>query len=174
MAAFDGLTGVANRRHFDEALEQEWRRCGRTGTPLAVVLFDVDHFKTFNDHYGHQAGDDCLRRVGQALAAGMQRGGELLARYGGEEFAAVLPGADLTEAQHTAERLRRLVSDCAIPHERSATARVVTVSAGVAAAVPAKDGLAELLVAAADAALYQAKNEGRNRVAAKPAQLPSA
>src|SRR5581483_10544500 len=105
------------------------RRCGRLGKPLAVILMDLDSFKAYNDTYGHQAGDECLRRIGQVLAAGLQRSGELLARYGGEEFVALLPGADLEEAYDTAERLRRLVLDCSIPHAASLTGAVVSMSA---------------------------------------------
>jgi diguanylate cyclase (GGDEF)-like protein len=145
----DPLTGTANRRQFDEALREEWRRCHRAGLPVAEVMIDIDHFKAFNDAFGHQAGDDCLRRVAEALAGGLRRAGDLLARYGGEEFVVLLPGAPGPEAVMIAESLRGHVS-------------VITVSAGVAALVPG-EGPPEELTAYADAALYDAKRLGRNR-----------
>jgi diguanylate cyclase (GGDEF)-like protein len=164
IAESDGLTGVTNRRSFDVALEAEWRRCGRNGLPLAVILMDIDHFKAFNDNYGHQAGDDCLRRVAEVLANSLQRSGELLARYGGEEFVALLPGSDLETAAQIAERLRRRVAGSAIPHGYSTTGATVSLSAGVSAIVPTADGAWDALVSAADGALYAAKRAGRNCV----------
>jgi diguanylate cyclase (GGDEF)-like protein len=164
IAESDGLTGVTNRRSFDAALEAEWRRSARFGVPLAVVLMDIDHFKAFNDNYGHQAGDECLRKVAEALAGCLMRSGEVLARYGGEEFVALLPGTDLDLAVRIAERLRRHVTECSIPHTYSSTGPVLSLSAGVAAAVPVAEASAEELLAAADAALYAAKRAGRNCV----------
>ena len=167
----DGLTGVANRRAFEERLLTEWRRCGRAGQPLAVAMIDVDHFKRYNDHLGHQAGDDCLRRVARTLQAGLKRPGDLLARYGGEEFACVLPDTDLAGAQAIVGQLVSAVRDSAIAHPASEVAPVVTVSAGVTALVPTADGPGpHELVKQADGALYGAKQLGRGRVVA--GQLP--
>jgi diguanylate cyclase (GGDEF)-like protein len=163
IAGVDPLTGVANRRQFDETLRREWRRCGRAGVPLAVILMDIDHFKKFNDAYGHLAGDECLRRVAEALAGGLQRSGELLARYGGEEFVALLPGATADDGLRTAERLRQRVAAAAIPHQHSPT-QAVTLSGGVAAVVPVGPESPLPLLAAADGALYEAKRAGRNCV----------
>lgn len=164
VADVDALTGVANRRHFDAALDAEWRRCARTTQPLAVILFDIDHFKAFNDTYGHPAGDECLRQVAEALSGGLKRSGELLARYGGEEFVALLPNVGIDEAEKTAERLRKRVTECCVPHSASATGHV-TASAGVAAVVPVTHDSPADLVERADGALYRAKRAGRNRVA---------
>ncbi len=186
LASVDGLTGIANRRTFDAALDQEWRRACRSKLPLSLLLIDVDHFKLYNDHYGHQAGDDCLRAVAQALAAVPQRPGELVSRYGGEEFTVILPACDQANALKFAEKLRTAVLDLHIPHAASTTAAEVTISLGVAsfpldcttladqhvtlteAAVTCLDG-AETLTAAADKALYEAKRTGRNRAALRPA-----
>lgn len=162
LAGYDPLTGVANRRQFDEALVTEWRRCGEAGRPLAVILMDIDQFKLFNDTLGHPAGDDCLRRVAEALAGGLQRHGELLARYGGEEFVALLPGVTLDDAVTAAERLAERVRAANVPHP-TATTGVVTCSLGVAAAVPQGPDAGGLL-AAADVAMYAAKRDGRNCV----------
>ena len=164
LTRIDGLTGVANRRHFDEVLAAEWRRALRSGEPLALVLADVDCFKPYNDAYGHQRGDDTLRRVAEALAAGLHRAPDRAARYGGEEFALLLPGLAEGEAAGLAEQLRRRVADLAIPHERSTVAAHVTVSAGVASAVPRRRQAPGRLVGAADGALYRAKQAGRDRV----------
>ncbi|HUP42604.1 MAG TPA: sensor domain-containing diguanylate cyclase [Thermoanaerobaculia bacterium] len=164
LTRIDSLTGVANRRHFDETLEVEWRRALRAEEPVALVLADIDCFKPFNDAYGHQRGDESLRRVAEVLGTGLQRVADLAARYGGEEFALLLPGLDEGEAAGLAERLRRQVEALAIPHGRSTVARHVTLSAGVAAAVPVREEDPALLVGAADGALYRAKQAGRNRV----------
>jgi diguanylate cyclase (GGDEF)-like protein len=158
----DPLTGLANRRQFDEVLREEWRRCHRAGLPVAEVMIDIDHFKAFNDAFGHQAGDDCLRRVAEALAGGLRRAGDLVARYGGEEFVVLLPGAPAHEAVTIADHLRERVQALGISHIAPNTGSVVTVSAGVAALVPGKGPLEEL-TASADAALYEAKRLGRNR-----------
>ena len=163
----DGLTGVANRRHFDEALEREWRRASRSERPLSLLLLDVDYFKFFNDTAGHQAGDDCLREVARTLAASLQRASDLVARYGGEEFAVLLPETDAESALQLAELLRQRIETLHIPHEGSPLANV-TASIGVATAVPSRDGAgSEELVRWADVALYEAKRSGRNRVAAR-------
>lgn len=165
-SALDGLTVIPNRRRFDEVLEHEWKRAMRTGRSLSVVLIDVDDFKPYNDTYGHQAGDHCLKRVAGVLSRGVKRPGDLVARYGGEEFAVVLPGTDVNGAIELAETFREQIEACAIPHARSKTGRVVTISAGVAAIVPARGDKSAGLIEAADRALYQAKHEGRNRVRA--------
>lgn len=159
----DALTGVWNRRAFDERLQEYWRDAARKGRPLAVVMVDVDHFKAYNDALGHPAGDECLRQVAQALRSGVLRGSSMLARYGGEEFVALLDDTDAESAKTVAERLRGSVVGLAMPHPASVSASV-TVSAGVASRIPEADGDIQALVAAADVALYKAKQAGRNRV----------
>ena len=163
LSLVDGLTGVANRRRFDEVLEQEWRRARREGHPLSLLMFDVDHFKQFNDRYGHLDGDDCLRRVAQAIDASGSRPGDLAARYGGEEFVFLLPNSDAAGALAVAERCRGAVEALGIPHQGSGAAPVVTVSIGVATHRPDDDALVSALLEAADDALYRAKRGGRNR-----------
>jgi diguanylate cyclase (GGDEF)-like protein len=165
-AFVDGLTGIPNRRRFDEVLAQAWAMGARQGSPLSVVLMDVDHFKPFNDHYGHQAGDACLTEVGRALAASLTRASDLVARYGGEEFVAVLPGTPLTGALDVAETLRQAVEALGLPHAHSSATDHVTVSLGVASVLPAPGRTPSELVERADQALYGAKLGGRNRVGA--------
>lgn len=161
----DGLTGVANRRRFDEALQTEWRRCRRrNATPLTLLMIDIDHFKRYNDHYGHQAGDTCLQTVAAALKARLNRSYDLVARYGGEEFACLMPECDLAAGQAKAEELCQVVRALGVPHADSPTAQMVTLSIGVAALQPTTDGDPGQLVTIADAALYSAKSGGRNRV----------
>ncbi|AVT12783.1 diguanylate cyclase [Paracidovorax avenae] len=164
LAFVDGLTGVANRRKFDAALDAEWRRCLRNGTPLSVVMIDVDHFKRYNDHYGHAAGDSCLQRVARQLAPRLQRSHDLVARYGGEEFVCLLPDCDLPGAMAKAEILRQAVEVQAIEHAGIAPPAVVTVSVGVGSVVPAEDASPSMLAQMADQHLYHAKSAGRNRV----------
>lgn len=164
LAGMDGLTGVPNRRRFDEALLAEWNRTRRHGASLALILLDIDFFKSYNDHYGHPQGDDCLRKVAAVLAATLQRASDTLARYGGEEFAAILPETTLESAVGTAELMRRRVMGLAIPHAYSEVATCVTVSLGVAVCIPDGRNAAADLVEVADSALYQAKHAGRNRV----------
>lgn len=164
LSATDGLTGLHNRRSFDEALNAEWQRCARHEQPLALLLVDIDHFKLYNDHYGHLAGDDCLRRVAQVLNADFRRSGEVVARYGGEEFVLLLPGIPLEGAREVAQRCLERIRTENIPHAASPTSTRLTLSIGVAAWVP--DGKAHAhqthrLINAADAALYQAKQTGR-------------
>jgi diguanylate cyclase (GGDEF)-like protein len=172
LATIDALTGVANRRAFDERLDDEIRAALRENTPLALVIFDVDDFKKFNDAYGHIAGDDALRVVAEATRAVANRPRDLVARYGGEEFALILPGTDLDGARTVAERVRAEVERRRVPHRASRAAPVVTVSLGAAeAALDAAETDARLLIARADAALYAAKEAGRNRVVAHDAQL---
>lgn len=160
----DGLTGVANRRRFDEALQAEWRRCRRSGSPLALIMIDIDHFKHYNDHYGHQTGDACLQAVATRLREHLSRSHDLVARYGGEEFVCLLPECDLASAHAMAEELRIAVAGLNIPHETSPAARMVTISQGVASAIPDEASDADSLLQSADTALYAAKSSGRNRV----------
>lgn len=163
LSATDGLTGLANRRRFDAYWAEEWHRASRTVAPLAVIMLDVDHFKAYNDHYGHQQGDACLRRVGEALRLNVRRAGELVARYGGEEFVVVMPGATVEQALQMAEAVHAAIRDARIAHAASPVAAELTVSLGVAVGTPHATDLPDRLVQAADAALYEAKRQGRNR-----------
>ena len=160
----DGLTGIANRRRFDEALQVEWRRSFRDGRPLTLLMLDIDFFKRFNDTYGHQAGDECLRQVASAMAGSLKRPGDLAARYGGEEFACLLPGVDQGGGEKIGERIRQHVEALSIPHEASDAKEVVTVSVGVATMLPGDEAGWDKLVERADKAMYLSKNQGRNRV----------
>jgi diguanylate cyclase (GGDEF)-like protein/PAS domain S-box-containing protein len=168
MAYLDGLTQVANRRRFEQYLDQEWRRMGRENGSLAVIMADIDCFKGFNDRYGHQAGDNCLRLVARTLSRATKRPGDLVARYGGEEFVVVLPNTDAKGAETVAEDMRRLVRGHRIPHEDSTVATVVTMSLGVASTWPSSDSSSAHLIKRADDALYQAKHEGRDQVRVAP------
>ena len=162
LASTDGLTGVANRRRFDEALSLEWRRSMRSGETMSVLLIDADHFKSYNDRYGHQAGDDCLRMIASTIATTMRRPHDLVARYGGEEFAVILPGTDAAGARRVAQSILVAIELVDQLHEGNADG-VVTVSIGVATLVPTSSQAPDLLVEAADKALYAAKRNGRNR-----------
>ncbi len=159
----DALTGLANRRRLDEVLETEWRRASRLQTPLAVVIADIDAFKAYNDARGHPEGDNALVQVADVIRDATSRAGDFAARYGGEEFMMLIPGADPSAARAFAESLRQACEDRAIPHPASPVATVVTISLGVASRVPVAGSSASGLVAEADAALYRAKQEGRNR-----------
>jgi len=161
----DPLTGLANRRHFDQTLVSEWDRAARENHPLAVIMADIDHFKAFNDSLGHAAGDDCLKAVAQAMRRHCARPGDLVCRWGGEEFAIILPGTDLAGAEHVAGELADVVRGLAIGHPGVGAGARVTISVGVSSAVPdGKDDSAQALVEKADGALYAAKTAGRDRV----------
>lgn len=162
----DGLTGIANRRRFDEMMAIEWNRQLRNQRPLSVLLVDIDDFKAFNDTYGHLQGDACLQSVGEILAKTMRRAGDLAARYGGEEFVALLPETDAPRALQLAEMIRQKIEGCAIPHKASRAAEVVTVSIGTGTMIPDPKRSFSELIDRADKALYKAKNSGRNRVLA--------
>ncbi|MDF2447365.1 MAG: diguanylate cyclase [Moraxellaceae bacterium] len=164
LAHSDGLTQLANRRHFDDTLAREWDRLRREGRPLAVLFIDVDFFKPFNDTYGHAAGDECLAAIGGVLQHAARRPGDLAARYGGEEFVIILPGTDLSGAREVAERVLADVDLLAIPHAGSQVSGNVTVSIGLAVRVPQQADTAEDLLEAADRAVYAAKRGGRHRI----------
>jgi diguanylate cyclase (GGDEF)-like protein len=168
LAERDGLTGVANRRRGDSYLEEVWTRLRREKQPLSVIMLDVDHFKAFNDTYGHQAGDECLIAVAEALYAQLQRPTDLVARYGGEEFIIILPNTDYSGAVYVGELVRRSVEEMAIAHAHSSVGAVVTISAGTATMVPGVMGGTEQLLREADIALYRAKRMGRNQVHSAP------
>lgn len=163
LATSDALTQIANRRHFDQYLDYEWRRLGRTQSSLALILCDVDFFKKFNDYYGHQAGDNCLRLVAAAMKGAVKRPADLVARYGGEEFVVILPNTDTRGALNVAESIRSQVKALEIPHAQSQADQYVSISLGVASVVPHPQGSAATLIAIADQALYRAKAEGRDR-----------
>ena len=164
MLRMDELTRIGNRRLFDEQLAMEWRRSHRKHQVISVVTADIDHFKAYNDHYGHLAGDRCLARVAQSMADALQRPGDVAARIGGEEFAFVLPDTTLLGAEHVAEEIRAKVLELNLPHEASPVAGQVTVSLGVASSEQPRISAPEDLVHASDAALYEAKRRGRNQV----------
>lgn len=163
ISSSDGLTGVSNRRFFDEAISLEWRRARRHSNSIAMLMCDVDFFKLFNDTYGHQAGDDCLRKVAKAISLNTERPSDIVARYGGEEFAVVLPETTIGGALMVAEKIRQAIRELNIPHESSPSGRV-TMSIGIASAAPGFDNPPDDLIHAADKALYRAKREGRDRV----------
>jgi len=169
LSTLDTLTGIPNRRRFDESLAHEWRRGSRESSPFSIALCDIDFFKGYNDTYGHQAGDECLARVARALADTFRRPGDLVARYGGEEFVAVLPATGEKGAAALAERMRERVESLRIPHCSSAVSPSVTISIGTATTVPGPGTKPEELIQLADAALYRAKRKGRNRVEVTPA-----
>lgn len=167
LASTDGLTGVANRRRFDEEIEAEWQRAVRDGTPISLLIADVDHFKKFNDRYGHLEGDECLKRVASVLNAAARRAGDLAGRTGGEEFAVLLPGPEIGDVLRIAETIRARVAALSIPHADN-SGGYVTISIGAATARPHRGESVRKLLDAADAALYRAKRAGRNRVVSDP------
>jgi diguanylate cyclase (GGDEF)-like protein len=172
LAATDGLTGLANRRSLDMAMESEWLRAARDDTPLSLLLIDIDHFKSFNDFYGHQAGDECLQEVARVLKEAVKRPGDLVARYGGEEIAILLPATPAAGARVIAEDIRSRIEALAMRHEASGPSRVLTISIGSATLMPAIEVFRAdptILITLADRALYRAKLEGRNRVSVSEA-----
>lgn len=160
----DGLTGVSNRRRFDELLKDVWRHAFRRREPVSLLMIDIDHFKSYNDNYGHMAGDDCLKKFAAKLSGLARRPGDYVARYGGEEFVFILTDTDPLGAKEYAEMVLNAVDEMKIPHEYSDTASIITASIGVATAIPREDTTPELLLDAADRALYASKNGGRNRI----------
>ena len=164
MALIDGLTGVANRRHFDETLDKEWRRCVRAGHAISLIMIDVDFFKRYNDHYGHQSGDECLAAIGLLLKSCFSRPHDLVARYGGEEFACLLPETALDGAIIKAAEVKAAVDALEIRHELSDVAAFVTISLGVASIAPARGDTPHQLVAMADKLLFSAKHAGRAQI----------
>jgi len=160
----DGLTGINNRRRFDEALYDEWYRATRLSTPLSLIICDIDKFKEYNDTYGHLEGDKCLTRIAHLIEDSARRAGDMAARFGGEEFVIILPDTESSNAQDIAEQLRSAILDLEIPHETSSVANIITVSFGVFTTLPEKDIPPETMIEFADKALYQAKGQGRNMV----------
>ncbi|MGB3135974.1 MAG: diguanylate cyclase, partial [Nodosilinea sp.] len=163
LATLDGLTQIPNRRRFDQYLDQEWQRMVREQQPLSLIMFDVDYFKPYNDCLGHQQGDEALVAIAAAATRAVKRAADLLARYGGEEFAVVLPNTRRTGAEIVAKDLRREIAALRLAHPQSPVSDYLTVSIGIASIVPTNDQVLEALIAAADAALYQAKRRGRDR-----------
>lgn len=169
ISTMDGLTGIANRRRFDEYIQQQWQHALRNQEPLAIIFIDIDYFKPYNDNYGHATGDDTLRAVGRTLAESMPRTTDLVARYGGEEFVCVLPHTDTEGAVAVAEKLRERIQALDIPHAFSSIAKQITISMGVASSTPGRQcGIEDVsqLLCLADSRLYLAKEQGRNRVVA--------
>jgi len=164
LSSLDGLTGIPNRRRFDEALKQEWQRSIRHSTALSLIMLDIDFFKLFNDTYGHQGGDECLKRVAKALESAAKRETDIVARYGGEEFGIILPETGSKGAFDVAELLRKVVEQENIRHESSKVSDHVTISVGVATWLPEKGTKPDVLLATADEALYKSKENGRNQV----------
>lgn len=162
IANLDGLTAVANRRRFDAYLQQEWKRLMREQLPISLILCDIDYFKSYNDHYGHQAGDECLKVVAQTLKSTAQRPADLVARYGGEEFAIILPNTAPTGAVHVAEIIRKKILDLQIVHDQSEVSQYLTLSLGITGQIPTPHLSLHSLVHFADKALYAAKHRGRN------------
>lgn len=163
LSVTDGLTGIANRRYFDDFLKAEWLRAKREGGNIGLIMVDIDHFKAFNDHYGHLEGDHCLQKVAATLKEQVQRPRDLVARFGGEEFAVVLPSIHFDGMKVVADRIRSSLTEAAMPHEASDTSDILTVSMGLAWAEPSSSDSMDALIEAADEALYAAKAGGRNR-----------
>ena len=170
LANLDGLTQMANRRHFDECLLLEWQRCARERQFLSLILTDVDYFKPYNDTFGHQMGDECLRQVAAALRAKIKRPADLVARYGGEEFAIILPNTEVNGARLVAEQIQRNINELQIAHPQSMVKDTLTLSFGIASFVPQLEADASTLLAAADQALYAAKQQGRDRIVVSDCQ----
>ena len=168
MSTTDGLTGIPNRRHFDEHIAREWHRAIRYKSTLSLIIIDIDYFKAFNDQYGHMAGDICLKKVANELSIQLRRPTDIIARYGGEEFACVLPETAFESAQIIAEKMNSAISNLKIPHVKSGISEYVTISAGLSCIQPAFDNELDKLMEFTDTLLYKAKEEGRNRIIAKP------
>ncbi|MCW2481356.1 diguanylate cyclase domain-containing protein [Candidatus Symbiopectobacterium sp. NZEC135] len=168
IAWLDGLTGLHNRRRFDEMLKQDWLLCRREQRPLSIIMLDVDFFKCFNDTYGHQKGDECLQAVASALQKTLHRPMDMVFRYGGEEFACLLPMTDLAGAQESAQKMLDAVKALKIPHAASSASPFVTISIGIACEIPQKDTGEIDLLTHSDHALYQSKRDGRNCISTKP------
>jgi diguanylate cyclase (GGDEF)-like protein len=172
LVSLDGLTGIYNRRKVDEVLQNEWKRTSRSGSPLSIVLIDIDFFKRYNDNYGHTAGDECLRKVAQELQVCLKRPEDFVGRYGGEEFIVLLPNTIAEGAKHVAERLRKAIETLNLTHRYSSVADRVTISLGISTAIP--DTTCEspaFLLETADRMLYESKEHGRNRVRCKEISL---
>ena len=163
LANIDSLTQIPNRHRFKEFFSREWRRMNREKSPLGLILCDIDYFKKYNDSYGHQAGDNCLHKVAQAIASIVKRPADLVARYGGEEFVVILPNTEGLGALKVAEAIRQNIEQLQLEHSQSDISNFVTLSLGVASVIPNEDNSQELLLASADRALYQAKQKGRNQ-----------
>lgn len=168
LSSVDGLTGIANRRYFDQFYEHEFERALRQKSQLALIILDIDHFKNYNDAYGHLMGDDCLKKVAKILADTVKRSSDLVARFGGEEFIAVLPDTDASGALAVAETLRYNIEAAKIPHDHSPVTNVVTVSLGISWGIPAAGMAHDIFISKADQALYEAKHSGRNRHSVSP------
>lgn len=164
LASEDSLTQLANRRHFDAYLSQEWKRMARDETPLSLIMGDIDFFKAYNDTFGHQAGDYCLQQIAKAISLAAKRPADLVARYGGEEFVVILPNTDSEGALQVVNEMRINIRALEISHPTQVS-QYVTLSFGVASAIPTQETLPEMLITKADKVLYQAKAEGHNRVA---------
>lgn len=172
LSRLDGLTGIANRRRFDEFLEAEWKRCARLNLPISIAIIDIDHFKLLNDTYGHLAGDDCLKAIGNTLQNFANRPGDLCARYGGEEFAIIYGNTTLQQACLLAKQVLAAIRDLGIANENSPTSPTMTASIGVATMYPDQVSTATELIEAADRLLYQAKNQGRDRIVCQDDSTP--
>jgi len=171
LSCLDGLTGIANRRRFDEFMKKEWKRAAREDSTISLIMIDIDYFKTYNDNYGHIKGDDALKSVVEALSEGIHRPADLLARYGGEEFVIVLPDTTVNGAASIANSLAENVAKLSLPHEYSGVADVVTVSMGIACCEPElRHNSVASLIEAADSALYKAKENGRNQIVSSSCQ----
>jgi diguanylate cyclase (GGDEF)-like protein len=164
LARVDALTQVANRRTFNERFQEEWNRCRRDASAMSLILCDVDYFKKYNDYYGHQVGDSCLKKIAAILKENCQRASDLVARYGGEEFALILGGIALEDATHLGEKIRAQVQESKIPHRANPNGDYVTLSLGVASVIPDETQKNTDLISQADIALYEAKLSGRDRV----------
>ena len=165
LAIFDGLTRIANRRYFDLVLDKEWHRLTREQKPLSLILCDVDHFKAYNDTYGHQQGDRCLQQIAEILKQSSRRPADLVARYGGEEFAVILPNTDAKGALFIAQTIARKLAQKQLPHQKSPVSKYVTCSMGIATTVPNSDRTSASIIETADRLLYRAKKAGRDRIA---------